>query len=89
MHLPWAFHGEVSGTKEVYGPGLGIESLISIRVALHRHDKEDHRQCADAAVAGPGMQVGFVPGPFLSTLEWDKRDNLSYCESALAPTSSI
>jgi hypothetical protein len=27
MHLPCVIHGEVGGTKEVYDPGLGIESL--------------------------------------------------------------
>ncbi len=27
MHLPCVLHGEVGGTKEEYGPGLGIESL--------------------------------------------------------------
>ena len=27
MHLPCVFHGEVGGTKEVYGPSIGIESL--------------------------------------------------------------
>jgi hypothetical protein len=26
VHLPWVFHGEVGCTKEVYGPGIGIES---------------------------------------------------------------
>ncbi len=27
MHFPCVFHGEVGGIKEVYGTGLGIESL--------------------------------------------------------------
>jgi len=27
LHFPRVFHGEVGGTKEVYGPGLVIESL--------------------------------------------------------------
>ncbi len=27
MHLPCVFHGEMGGTKELYGPSRGIESL--------------------------------------------------------------
>ena len=85
MHLPMVFHGEVGGTKEVYRPSRGTESLSGSPslVTIWRKPLCTQQGCR------PVEEVGRSRVPPLAVGGGGRSGCVSCCESALAPTSSI
>jgi len=84
--LPIVFHGEVGGTKEAYGLSRGTESLFgsSSAVAIKRSPLCVRRGCQTGCVWGVWFRV-----PPRGVGGGQKSESVSYCESTLAPTSSV
>jgi hypothetical protein len=85
MHFSRVFHGEVGGTKEVYGPSLGIESLSGSPSTV----TISSRSLCGLRGWRVEMLEGCGPVVLQSGVEVVKSGRISWCESALAPTSSV